>query len=272
MAPVSAVPHSLVLMRGSLLRPQGWGHPRRSRRGPPFHDPIRLRMGVGGLLGERCRPPRERQGPCTFLMLFLSSRFPWTTSLVTEHFGATRPRVTRLRVPGPDPPLRQSWSAETDRARGIARRNPPARARGAPEPRQPGPQACAGVEFARGLAEGCILARRLTERRSLRPSRRADCAFWSRHRPGGVGRDPPPACGALWEVAQLGKRARATPRQAGGGVAPGPAGSGLGPAARKGAIWAEGLADGTPWVRPGHHRAASGGLRRCQGLRVTFLG
>ena len=75
-APVSAVPHSLVLMRGSLLRPQGWGRPRRSRRGPPFHGPVRLRMGVGGLLGERCRPPRERQGPRTFLMLFFSSRFP----------------------------------------------------------------------------------------------------------------------------------------------------------------------------------------------------
>ena len=32
---------------------------------------------------------------------------------------------------------------------------------------------------------------------------------------------PPPACGALWKMAQLGKRARAPPRQAAGGVAPG---------------------------------------------------
>ena len=37
---------------------------------------------------------------------------------------------------------------------------------------------------------------------------------------------PPPACGALWKMAQLGKCARATPRQAGGGVAPRPTGLG----------------------------------------------
>ena len=43
------------------------------------------------------------------------------------------------------------------------------------------------------------------------------------------GTTPPPACGALWEVAQLGKCVRATPRQAAGGVAPGSAGLGLGP-------------------------------------------
>ena len=41
-----------------------------------------------------------------------------------------------------------------------------------------------------------------------------------------------------------------------------------GPTARKGAVWAEGLADGTPWARPGHHQAASCGLRRCRELRV----
>ena len=41
-----------------------------------------------------------------------------------------------------------------------------------------------------------------------------------------------------------------------------------GPTARKGAVWAEGLADGTPWARPGHHQAAGCGLRRCQELRV----
>ena len=35
------------------------------------------------------------------------------------------------------------------------------------------------------------------------------------------GATPPPACGALWRMAQLGKCARATPRQAAGGVAPG---------------------------------------------------
>ena len=70
-----------------------------------------------------------------------------------------------------------------------------------------------------GLTEGRILARRLTERRSLRLPRRAECAFPLHHRPGGVGRNPPPACGALWRMAQLGKRARTIPRQAAGGCA-----------------------------------------------------
>ena len=70
---------------------------------------------------------------------------------------------------------------------------------------------------------------RLMEKRTLLAWGVADCAFPSRRRPGGVGRNPPPACGALWKMAQLGKCARATPRQAAGGVAPGPAGPGLGP-------------------------------------------
>ena len=73
-----------------------------------------------------------------------------------------------------------------------------------------------------GLAEGRIPARRLTERRSLRLPRRAECAFPSRRRPGGAGHNPPPACGALWKMAQLGKCARATPRQAAGGLRQGP--------------------------------------------------
>ena len=83
-----------------------------------------------------------------------------------------------------------------------------------------------------------------------------------------AGRNPPPACGALWRVAQLGKCARATPRQAAGGLRQGPQASAWGPAARKSAVWAEGLADDTPWARPGHHQAASCGLRRCRELRV----
>ena len=41
-----------------------------------------------------------------------------------------------------------------------------------------------------------------------------------------------------------------------------------GPTARKGAVWAEGLADGTPWARPGNHQAASCGLRGGRELRV----
>ena len=41
--------------------------------------------------------------------------------------------------------------------------------------------------------------------------------------PGRCGATPPPGCGALWRMAQLGKRARATPRQPAGRVAPGSA-------------------------------------------------
>ena len=58
------------------------------------------------------------------------------------------------------------------------------------------------------------------------------------------------------------------PRQAAGGLRQGPQASAWGPAARKSAVWAEGLADDTPWARPGHHQAASCGLRRCRELRV----
>ena len=82
---------------------------------------------------------------------------------------------------------------------------------------------------------------------------------------------PPPACGALWRMAQLGKCARATPRQAAGGCAGDPQAPAWGPAARKSAVWAEGLADSTPWARPGHHQAASCGLRRCLELRVAGI-
>ena len=48
-----------------------------------------------------------------------------------------------------------------------------------------------------GPTEGRIPARRLTERRILRPPRRAECAFPSHHRPGGVGLNPPPGCGGV---------------------------------------------------------------------------
>ena len=93
-----------------------------------------------------------------------------------------------------------------------------------------------------------------------------ECAFPLRRCSGGAGRNPPPDCGALWKVAQLGKCARATPRQAAGGCAGDPQASAWGLTARKSAVWAEGLADGAPWVRPGHHQAASCGLRRCREL------
>ena len=41
-----------------------------------------------------------------------------------------------------------------------------------------------------------------------------------------------------------------------GGLRRGPQAPAWGPAARKGAVWAEGLAEGAPWAKPGHHQAA----------------
>ena len=70
-----------------------------------------------------------------------------------------------------------------------------------------------------GRSERRTLRSGLTESRSLQPPRRADCAFRSRRRPGGVGRNRPPGCGVPWKRAQLGKCVRATARQAAGGCA-----------------------------------------------------
>ncbi len=64
---------------------------------------------------------------------------------------------------------------------------------------------------------------RLTEKRTLRSPDRADCAFPSRCGAREVWGNPPPGCGALWRMPQLGKCARATPRQPAGRVAPGSA-------------------------------------------------
>ena len=120
----------------------------------------------------------------------------------------------------------------------------------------------------RHRSERRSLELRLMEKRTLLAWGAADCAFPSRRRPGGVGRNPPPACGALWKMAQLGKRARATPRQPAGGLRRGPQASTWGLTARKGAVWAEGLAKGAPRARSGYHQAASCGLRRCRELRI----
>ena len=81
---------------------------------------------------------------------------------------------------------------------------------------------------------------RLTEKRSLEPvshgkahsglidSRKsALCAFPLRRGAREVWGNPPPGCGALWRMSQLGKCARATPRQAAGWVARGFANLGL---------------------------------------------
>ena len=56
-----------------------------------------------------------------------------------------------------------------------------------------------------------------------------------------------------------------------GGLRQGPQASAWGPAARKSAVWTEGLAEGAPRARPGHHQAASCGLRRRRKLSITSL-
>ena len=53
-----------------------------------------------------------------------------------------------------------------------------------------------------------------------------------------------------------------------GGLCRGPQASAWGLAARKDAVWIEGLAEGVPRVRPGHHQAPSCGLRGGRELRV----
>ena len=67
----------------------------------------------------------------------------------------------------------------------------------------------------------------LTEKHSLGDSAIAECAFPSRRGAWEVWGNPPPGCGALWRMPQLGKCARATPRQAAGRVARGFANLGL---------------------------------------------
>ena len=67
----------------------------------------------------------------------------------------------------------------------------------------------------------------LTENRSLGDSAIAECAFPSRRGAWEVWGNPPPGCGALWRMPQLGKCARTTPRQAAGRVARGFANLGL---------------------------------------------
>ena len=81
----------------------------------------------------------------------------------------------------------------------------------------------------------------LTEKRTLRFSDRANCAFPSHCRPRGVGCNHPPGCGALSKVAQLGKCVRATTRQAAGRFAPGSANLVWSLTSRKVAVWVRSL-------------------------------
>ena len=94
-----------------------------------------------------------------------------------------------------------------------------------------------------------------------------ECAFPLRRRPGGAGRDPPAGLRGTMESGSTGQmRSSNPPPGCGGGSRQDPQASAWGPVARKGALWAEGLAEGAPGARSGHHQAASCGLRRCREL------
>ena len=71
----------------------------------------------------------------------------------------------------------------------------------------------------RGETKKRILFQRLTKNRSLVSPGVVECAFPSRRGAREVWGNPPPGCGALWRMAQLGRCARATPRQAEGRLA-----------------------------------------------------
>ena len=130
-----------------------------------------------------------------------------------------------------------------------------------------------GAGAARGPTEGHIPDRRLTKRRSLRLPCCVECAFPLRCRPGGVGHNPPASLRGTMENGPTGQTCSSNPPPGcGGGCAGDPQASAGGPGtSRKGAVWAEGLAESAPRARPGHHQAASCGLRRRRKLSITSL-
>ena len=71
--------------------------------------------------------------------------------------------------------------------------------------------------------KGALCMRMVTQSAPFREGAHADCAFPLRCGAREAWSNPPPACGALWRMAQLGKCARATPRQPAGRVVPGSA-------------------------------------------------
>ena len=73
----------------------------------------------------------------------------------------------------------------------------------------------------------CFSVRRRAQNAPFREAVCAECAFPSRCGAREVWGNPPPGCGALWRMPQLGKCARATPRQPAGRVVPGSADLGL---------------------------------------------
>ncbi len=112
----------------------------------------------------------------------------------------------------------QTWSHLTQRR--ILRRRPHAKAQSAPATSRKG-------------------ALRATARMQSAPFGEAhtqNALFRHVAAPRRCGATPPPGCGALWRMPQLGKCARATPRQAAGRVARVSADLGLSLASRKGAL------------------------------------
>ena len=104
------------------------------------------------------------------------------------------------------------------------------RAGDGPDRRQPRqPRAPHGkAQFGRSEARRMRFSVRTRAQNALsRDVPRPECAFPSRRGAQEVWGNPPPGCGALWRMPQLGKCARATPRQAAGWVARGFAGLGL---------------------------------------------
>ena len=83
------------------------------------------------------------------------------------------------------------------------------------------------------------------------------------------GATPPASLRGTMESGPTGQTCSSNPPPGCGGVPPGSASLGLrSGTSRKSAVWIEGLAEGAPRVRPGHHQAAGCGLRRCRELRV----
>ena len=118
------------------------------------------------------------------------------------------------------PGRRRPRSTTTQTAQGASRKS-------ALWPRQP--RAPHGkAQFGRSEARRMRFSVRTRAQNALsRDVPRPECAFPSRRGAQEVWGNPPPGCGALWRMPQLGKCARATPRQAAGWVARGFAGLGL---------------------------------------------
>ena len=85
------------------------------------------------------------------------------------------------------------------------------------------------------------------------------------------GTQPPASLRGTMENGPTGQTCSSNPPPGCGGCAGDPQASTWGPASRKSAVWAEGLAESAPRARPGHHQAASCRLRGCRELSITSL-